>query len=106
LYYLTIKSFPDNIIFNEDISNIINGKGYIASAEKDHAIQYEVVSFIKYFLAESDIVFLAGENNTNNMDLTNIGLNDSILDYVEGKYLFCWRRRNEPYTKKSYFHSR
>lgn len=40
---------PDNIIFAYDNRNIINGKRYLNSAEKDSATQYEVIPIRKDF---------------------------------------------------------
>lgn len=73
---------PDNTITINNIRNIINGKRHVDSAEKDNVIQYEVIPFTKDFSAQSDVAFMAKENNPNNMNIMNIMLDDSTFKYV------------------------
>lgn len=71
---------PNNIIFIDHMRNTINGKRYIDSTEKGNVTQYEIIPFTKDFSAESDVDFLAGENNPSNMNLMTAGLDEILLN--------------------------
>lgn len=93
---------PDIII--DDMKNIINGKWYVDSTERDNVTQYEVIPFAKNFLAESDMVFLAGENNPNNMNIMTVGLYDSTIKYIsEENTLYVGEKRKSLRAKTPIF---
>lgn len=94
---------PETIIFIDDMKTIINGKWYRDSTERDNVTQYEVIPFAKNFLAESDMIFLAGESNPNNMNLMTIGLYDSTLKYISGENTLCVEERKSPRAKTPIF---
>lgn len=88
---------PDNIIFMDDIRNIINEIN-VDSTERDNVNQYED------FSAESDVVFPAGENNPNNRNLSTVGLDDSTIKYVSEENTFnVGEEGKSPITKPPIF---
>lgn len=88
---------PDNIIFMDDIRNIIN-EIHVGSTERDNVNQYED------FSAESDVVFPAGENNPNNRNLSTVGLGESTIKYVSEENTFnVGEEGKSPITKPPIF---
>lgn len=93
---------PENIIFIDDIRNIIHGKRQMDSTENDNAAQYEVIPFTKDFSAESDVVFLAEENNPNDMNLMTTGFDDNTFKYASEKNTFYVGEKGKSPTTKTY----
>lgn len=92
---------PDNIIFIDDIKNIINGKRHVNSMESDNAAQYEVIPFTKDFSIESDVVFLEDENNPNDINLMTTGLDGNTFNYVSEKNSFYVGEKGKSLTTKT-----
>ncbi|VCW91233.1 unnamed protein product [Gulo gulo] len=92
---------PDNIIFIDDIRDIINGKRQMDSTENDNAAEYEVIPFTKDFSAESDMVFLTEENNPNDMKLMTIGFDDNTFKYASEKNTFYVGEKGKSPTTKT-----
>lgn len=90
---------PDNIIFAYDNRNIINGKRYLNSAEKDSATQYEVIPIRKDFSTESDVVFLAEEDHLDNKNLMTMRLDDNDHKYLSEENSFYVGEEKSPTTK-------
>ncbi|KAM7243262.1 hypothetical protein CapIbe_005756 [Capra ibex] len=90
---------PDNIIFAYDNRNIINGKQYLNSAEKDSTTQYEVIPIRKDFSTESDVVFLAEEDYLDNKNLMTMRLDDNDCNYLSEENSFYIGEEKSPTTK-------
>ncbi|XDB51458.1 hypothetical protein ABFV05_005074 [Capra hircus] len=90
---------PDNIIFAYDNRNIINGKRYLNSAEKDSTTQYEVIPIRKDFSTESDVVFLAEEDYLDNKNLMTMRLDDNDCNYLSEENSFYIGEEKSPTTK-------
>ncbi|KAF4013039.1 hypothetical protein G4228_004477 [Cervus hanglu yarkandensis] len=90
---------PDNISFTYDNRNIINGKRYLNSEEKDSATQYEVIPIRKDFSTESDVVFPTEEDHLDNKNLMTMRLDDNDHKYLSEENSFYIGEEKSPTTK-------